>query len=459
MLNISKHTLDRDEILKYQSAYREVMDHSASRRIVYLLAGLFAIGFVLLFLPWTQNIRAKGMLTALDPSDREQNIHSAISGRIEKWYVREGQLVKKGDTVVYISEVKPDYLDPELVQKTSNQANVKFNSIDNYKLKAAALADQIGALERNRTLKVEQAVNYYRQAQLKVQSDSIECQTALVSYDLANNQYLRIENLYNQGLKSLTDKQKKEKDLQDAVNKKLSTYNKWLASQNSLINAELNLTTVEIEYQEKIAKAKSERMSALNLSLEAESEYNKLSIQQQNYSIRSGFYYITAPQDGYVTKALVMGIGEIVKEGDAVFSFIPADYQVAVEMFVRPIDLPLIREGHKVQLQFDGWPALVFSGWPGLSFGTYTGEIVAYDKAINSKGLFRVLVAPDESIHEWPDLLRLGSGANAIALLKNVPVWYELWRNLNGFPADYYISKEEQEEMTKEPKKTKIKIK
>jgi RsmE family RNA methyltransferase len=25
-----------------------------------------------------------------------------------------------------------------------------------------------------------------------------------------------------------------------------------------------------------------------------------------------------------------------------------------------------------------------------------------------------------------------------ISLLKNVPIWYELWRNINGFPPDYY---------------------
>jgi hypothetical protein len=32
----------------------------------------------------------------------------------------------------------------------------------------------------------------------------------------------------------------------------------------------------------------------------------------------------------------------------------------------------------------------------------------------------------------------LGSGAQGIALLKDVRVWYELWRNINGFPPDFY---------------------
>jgi multidrug resistance efflux pump len=200
----------------------------------------------------------------------------------------------------------------------------------------------------------------------------------------------------------------------------------------------LNLSIVQNEFFEKIAKAKSERMSALSNALQAEGEFNKLSIAQSNYVQRSKFYYIKAPQDGYVTKAIINGIGETVKEGESIFSFVPSKYDLAVEMYVRPIDLPLIKEGRKVQLQFDGWPALVFNGWPDMSFGTFTGRIVAFDKAASPNGKFRLLIAPDPETPAWPSLLRLGTGTYGIALLNNVPIWYELWRNLNGFPPDFY---------------------
>lgn len=440
MLNISKNSIDRDQILKDQSAYQEVMRSSASKKLVYLLTSLFLIGVVLLFLPWTQNIRAKGNLTTLRPENREQNIHSLISGRVERWFVREGQLVKKGDTIVFISEMKAEYLDPQLVQKTTNQAEAKRESVQSYQDKAAALADQIQVLERNQKLKLEQARNYLQQALLKVASDSIEFETALINYDIAQRQYDRQEKLYKQGLKSRTDLEKRQQKLQESINKKISRENKWIASKNALLNARLGINVTQNDCMEKIAKARSERLSAVSSALEAESQFNKLSIQQSSYAKRSGFYYIAAPQDGYVTKAMITGIGETVKAGEAVFSFIPASYDLAVEMYIKPLDLPLIQEEGKVQLQFDGWPALVFSGWPGLSFGTFTGSIVAYDKATSSNGKFRVLVAPDPSSEPWPHMLRLGSGARGIALLNNVPVWYELWRNLNGFPPDFYAN-------------------
>lgn len=57
--------------------------------------------------------------------------------------------------------------------------------------------------------------------------------------------------------------------------------------------------------------------------------------------------------------------------------------------------------------------------------------------------MYRVLVAEDNDIKRWPDQLTLGAGAKGILLLKDVPIWYELWRNINGFPPDFYTAEKE----------------
>ena len=457
MLNISNNRIDRDYVITSQSSFRRIQGTGFARKLLYVLFGLFFVGIAILFFPWTQNIRAKGKLTTLNPEDREQTIHSRISGRIEKWYVREGQAIHSGDTIAYLSEIKSEYLDPNLVDRARQRTEAKQGARSSYAQKAAALQNQIGALQNSRKLKLKQALNYIEQSKLKVLSDSIEYETAVINLDIAQKQFDRQQTLYNQGLKSLTDLEKRKQKLQESINKEISVKNKWIMSKTALINAELNYNTLENEFIEKIAKAQSDRMSALSSGFEAEGEVSKLAIQQQSYELRSTFYYILAPQNGYVTKALVGGIGETIKEGQAIFSFVPIDYELAVELYVRPIDLPLVREGDKVQLQFDGWPAFVFSGWPGLSVGTYTGQVVSYDRAAGIDGNFRVLVAQDPNSPQWPKLLRLGTGSFGIALLNRVPVWYELWRNLNGFPADFY--KEGEQPKKEEIKRPKIKVK
>ena len=116
----------------------------------------------------------------------------------------------------------------------------------------------------------------------------------------------------------------------------------------------------------------------------------------------------------------------------------PSQYDLAVEMYVRPIDLPLVEKGQNVRIQFDGWPAVVFSGWPNTSYGTYGGNVVAIDNFMSKNGMYRLLVSPDKEDHAWPEALRVGAGTNSMMLLSDVPIWYELWRNINGFPPDYY---------------------
>jgi hypothetical protein len=48
------------------------------------------------------------------------------------------------------------------------------------------------------------------------------------------------------------------------------------------------------------------------------------------------------------------------------------------------------------------------------------------------------LISPDKNEEPWPKELSIGAGTQTIALLENVPIWYEIWRNLNGFPPNYY---------------------
>jgi len=100
--------------------------------------------------------------------------------------------------------------------------------------------------------------------------------------------------------------------------------------------------------------------------------------------------------------------------------------------------LPLIHIGERVRVQFDGWPAVVFSGWESISYGTYGAKVTAVENFISSNGMYRILLVPDETEQSWPSGIRIGSGAKTIALLKDVPVWYEIWRQLNGFPPDFY---------------------
>ncbi len=438
MLNISNNQLNKKVTLAPYQAHAKAFRNTHYKYFNRFLKIFALTGIVILFLPWTQNVTGNGFVTTLTPSQRPQTIQSQIPGRVEAWFVKEGDYVKKGDTILYISEIKNEYQDPRLVERTNQQRDAKSRSVVSYASKIDALENQIAALRQERALKQSQANNKLRQAELKVTSDSIDFQAAKINFEIAERQFNRAETLQSEGLKSVADVEAKRLKLQETQAKLVSQENDLLASRNEVLNAQLEIGRITASYADKIAKASSERFTAESNQANTEAEVTKLENQSANYQIRNDLYYITAPQNGYINKAIIGGIGETFKEGQELVGIMPANYDVAVETFVDPIDLPLIHLGEEVRIQFDGWPAIFFSGWPNVSFGTYAGEVVAIERFISDNGKFRILIAPDPNENPWPDQVRVGSGAYTIALLEDVPIWYELWRKLNGFPPNYY---------------------
>jgi membrane fusion protein, adhesin transport system len=440
MLNISPTSVTKFiDRAKYDSLRNAELRTSGKvlMRMIYIIS---AVSFIMLFLPWTQNIRTEGRVTTLRPDQRPQTIHSVIPGRIEKWFVMEGDYVKQGDTILFISEVKDDYFDPELLARTSEQLEAKEMSVKSYMEKVRAVDIRIDALIKTGQLKLEQARNKLKMSKFKVVSDSTDFEAAKLNNVIAANQLERMEKLYKDGLKSLTDLETRKVAMQKTQAEMISKENSLLAARNEVLNAEVELISIVAQYRDDVAKAESEKYSALSAMYDAEAVVTKLQNQYMNYSVRAGFYFITAPQNGYITQTVRSGIGETIKEGESLVTVMPADFDLAVEMYVKPIDLPLLEAGREVRIQFDGWPAIVFSGWPNTSYGTYGGVIFAIDNFTQPNGLYRVLVKPDPNDHPWPDVLRVGAATDNMVLLKDVPVWYEMWRQFNGFPPDYYKS-------------------
>nr|WP_315231768.1 biotin/lipoyl-binding protein [uncultured Flavobacterium sp.] len=437
MLNISDNKTKLPKLDRF-STVKNLVNRPHYKILNKIIVGVSIIGIIALFLPWTQNISSSGSVTTLRPDQRPQSIQSVISGRLEKWYVQEGDFVKKGDTILFISEIKEDYMDPNLVQNTKNQIDAKKQSLQSYGSKVSTLTGQIQNIEREKVLKLEQAQNKIKQSVLKIKSDSMDLVAVKTQLRIANTQYNRSVQLNKEGLKPLTDIEEKRLKLQEVEAKIITQENKFLTSKNEFINAKVEINRISAEYAEKVSKANSDKFTALSSQYDTDAQVNKLENQYANYSIRNGMYYIKASQNGYINRALQSGIGETIKEGTPIATIMPSKYDIAVETFVNPIDLPLLRKGEKVRVWFDGWPTIVFSGWPNMSYGTFGGEIVAIENFISVNGKYRVLISPDKNDEKWPNQLSIGAGAQTIALLENVPVWFELWRSLNGFPPNYY---------------------
>lgn len=399
---------------------------------------IFLGGIIVLFLPWTQNIKVIGNVSTLYQEQRPQQLNSPIPGRIIKWHVKNGDYVKKGDTLLQLSEVKEDYLDPLLVKRTEQQVDAKKGLQKYYEAKVGSTNDQMQALNSGRELKLSQLKVKISQLNNKMAAEEAELAAANNELRMTADQYERQKKMYDEGLVSLTQFQQRSVSYQNALAKKTATENKLAQTRQEIVNVSIEQNATIQDYNEKLSKTEGDRFQSMGQIEGSDGDIAKLENQVANYRARQGLYFVIASQDGQVVQLNKAGIGEILKDGESIGVIVPEKVDYAVEVYIKPVDLPLVKEGQRVMCIFDGFPAIVFSGWPNSSYGTFAGKVIAIENNISANGMFKALVIQDKNEKQWPPKIKMGTGVQGIAILNDVPIWYELWRNINGFPPDYY---------------------
>ncbi|MFT5916076.1 MAG: multidrug resistance efflux pump [Flammeovirgaceae bacterium] len=451
MLKISKNTDEKTIYEQKLNSVKVLQTPKAGRMVTNIFLVLLGLCVVILFLPWQQNIRGVGALTALSPSDRPQTVQTAIAGRISEWRVSEGQVVKKGDTLAVIEEIKDKYFDPNLLDRLGEQVGAKEQSIEAKQAKVNALSTQIATLQAGLQLKLQQLRNKVEQKRLKVTSDSATLEAKKVDLSIAQRQMQGAQAMYDSGLISMVKWEKARNVIQKAEATLTGYENKLNSSRQELLISKLDLQTIRAEVNGKVAKSMSDRSNTISELQDSKGDLAKKQNELVNVEVRKQNYFIRAPQDGFIVKALKQGVGETLKEGEAILTIMPKNPALAAAIYVKAMDIPLIDKGRHVRLQFDGWPAIQFSGWPSVSVGTFGGVVRVIDQIDSKKGKYRILITEDltqdEEDQPWPAKLRLGSGIYAWVMLDEVPVWYEIWRQLNGFPPT--VESYEAEEMSK----------
>ena len=294
------------------------------------------------------------------------------------------------------------------------------------------------ALNSGRELKLSQLRVKISQLNHKMTGEEAELTAANNEFRMTADQYERQKKMYDEGLVSLTQFQQRSVSYQNALAKKTATENKLAQTRQEIMNVNIEQNATIQDYNEKLSKTEGDRFQSMGQIEGSGGDIAKLENQVANYKARQGLYFVIASQDGQVVQINKAGIGEILKDGESIGVIVPEKVDYAVEVFIKPVDLPLVKEGQRVMCIFDGFPAIVFSGWPNSSYGTFAGKVIAIENNISTNGMFKALVIQDKNEKQWPPKIKMGTGVQGIAILNDVPIWYELWRNINGFPPDYY---------------------
>lgn len=400
----------------------------------------------LVFLPWQQVSRTSGRVVAFVPQQRQQTVTAQVEGvvgRIAPGLI-EGSTVKAGD---FILSIEP--LAAGLKQQLESQKEQLSFKLDYARKGVTAFEEQKMAYESAQQFAVEAADQIVLGAENKLKSKQQEVAAYAAKERQAKLDLDRRTKLLEGGLTSDRDFEKIRAEHESALALLQAVDKDVEAAKNEVTAKEKEREQKRLEAQTKVDYAEATLQKARGEVATIEKELLDIQIKLGELDRMS----VTAPQDGTIFRLPVFEQGQQIKKGDELFTIVPDTTQHAVELYVSGNDLPLIGVGAEVRLQFEGWPAVQFVGWPSIAIGSFGGVVAAIDATDNGLGEFRVLVRPTEE-EPWPPgvYLRQGVRANGWVMLGQVPLWFELWRQLNGFPPTVSESKQANDKVVKVPK-------
>lgn len=446
----------------YSESVMPALRLARSSRIARRIARVLFVGLVITvglmaFAPWQQSVTGSGSVTAYAPDERQQVIEAPIKGRIVRWgeSIYENARVTKGQLIAEIRDLDEAYaerLQQQLVNTELTVAAAQQQLEANQRALTAAetivesYAAQVRAYEtvKRETIAAQDA--YVEMAVKKVRAEEQQLAEYEAALPQLQAEYDRLEKLHAEGNIALQKLQEVERKLTESQ-AKVKRAEAYVAAATSELTgkqrertAKIEKAQVDIDYAEAaLRKANGDVSKAESDVAKARQETNKAEkelLEMQVKVARQESQLITAPFDGFVVQINPNLGTAVLKEGDAICTIVPETSDRSVQIWLDGNDAPLVEPGRHVRLQFEGWPALQFSGWPSVAVGTFGGEVVSVDATDNGKGKFRILVRPDSDDQTWPDerFLRQGVRANGWVLLDQVPLWFEVWRKLNGFP-------------------------
>ncbi len=399
-----------------------------TRRVARAM-GLCIVGFLFLasISPWQQSVSGKGRVIAYAPNERRQPLDTPVSGRVVRWWVREGSAIKQGDPIVEVIDN-----DPLLVERLAEEREAVLSKLGSYTERALTLEQTIATAAISRRSEITGTGAKLRVAREKLRSAEQKVAAAEASAKTAALNLGRVTALAERGLSA-------KRDLELAQLAATKAHTEWAGTQADVMAAigdvDAARASVEKAHAEgdgKVQEAEAKMRSGRSDAADARGALAKLEITLA----RQAGQLIRAPRDGVVLKVLAVQGGEQVKQGDTLAILVPDTRDRAVELWVDGNDAAIVTEQRHVRLQFEGWPAVQFTGWPSIATGTFGGVVSFIDGHDDGKGNFRIVVVPDPNDRPWPEprFLRQGVRTNGWVLLEQVKLGFELWRLFNGFP-------------------------
>lgn len=412
-----------------------------------LLALLLVLVPALAATPWVQTAHGTGRAIAFKPSQRPQFVASPIEGRVKKWHVVEGDRVRAGQLLVELVDNDPMILERLREQETLalQRLTLAEGRVADHESRLAFIKGEQEVLVAEAGFRIEQAEAQVLVARQELERARFDLKREELAFDRLSR--LSTSKVGEVVSKDQVEEAERKRDLAKAqvplVEARIKLAEKTFEGAKAQRDATEKRTSAAIQTEEAAVKSARSEQAAVR------QQYNTARTQVE----RQANQRVYATVDGTVFRVLANAEagGQLVRPGERLAVLVPdvkpaeaaegegltADPHpgIVAELYIDGNDLPLVRVGDRVLLQFEGWAAVQFAAYPEAAVGTFEGRVYLVDPTAEGQGAFRILVEPAPG-EAWPDeaFLRQGVRAQGWVVLGTVRLGYEVWRLLNGFP-------------------------
>lgn len=369
-----------------------------SGMVIYMTAA--ALVGLLFWAAWAEIDQVSRAVGQVIPAGRVQVIQSADGGVIGQILVREGDRVRRGQTLVVLDPVRIRAAVEESRAKVASYRTIKSRIeaelfdrplafTDDVKEFPEFIANQRQLYSRRRTAQTED-IGTLRKMQ-GIARRELEMNMPLLEYgDVSRSEIMRL--------------QRAVADIEGQI---ANRQNKYLQD----LQAEYSRTEEELVVAEQTLK---QRIAALDATV------------------------LTAPTDGVVKNVRFTTIGAVLRPGDEVLQIVPTGDRLIVEAKVSPVDIAYLRVGQSASVKFDAYDSSIYGSADGKVI-YISPDTLTEQKASGEQVFYRVNVSANpvtmrpktgEAIEIQPGMtavVEIKTGSNTVLgyLLKPISKTFE----------------------------------
>jgi len=367
----NKEKITEDELEFASSLSSAILQKPARTPRVILYVSVIAFSWLLVwayFAKIDERVKADGKVI---PSSKIKQIQNLEGGIVKKILVHEGQIVKKGQELIKIDNIKSK---GSLGEKNAKYYSLKAKTL---RLKAEANSKNFNKKEAQKegvpSIYIESEYNLYLSDKSKLKSKIQVLQDQLRS---KRNELSEMRSKVKYTKQSVNL-------IQEEVNMKAPLVSKGIESRPEFLQLKRELADKKNEYHGailSIPRIKSE-LAEINSKIraakgefknKAREELSKAlgemaQVKEVRNTLKSEVSRakVVSPVDGIVKKIDVTTIGQVIKSGESMMEIVPVDDKLLIEAKVKPRDIAFLYPGQKANVKVTAYDFSIYGGLKG----------------------------------------------------------------------------------------------